>query len=162
MSKIKNRMLILILTLIASCNMTNKKVQKQSYSANIENFIDFELRDSLGNNLLKSNFTIDVIYYDNKGKEHIYFDQDKHASKGYIIINNEYVRLFLILPDFEKEISETYVRFNKGSVDIFKTKFDINTTKTNIVKDKVWFNDKLIWDKDSNKRVILPPHQINL
>lgn len=144
MYKVINGIFILLLT--QSCNSMNK-TDKQKHSANIESFIDFELRDSLGNNLLKSNFTIEIIYYDNKGKEHVYFDKDKHASKGYIVINNdENVRLFLNLPVSGKNISKTYVRFNKGYVDIFETEFNINHNRTNIERNKIWFNKKLIWD----------------
>lgn len=141
-----------LFTLVSCSDKSSDNVEeKRTVQGFLESHIDFELKDNKGNNLLlNKDYTIDVIYFDAKGKEHIFYDKDLADPKGYSNIHEDKsVRLYLKHPDWNtksgKHTAETFVKFNKGKLEVFKCEFEVN--KGYIVRQKVWLNDKLIWHK---------------
>lgn len=154
--------IIASLGLLFSCN--NENIDSGSWiQANRTNFIDLTIKDKAGNNLLfhKTPDCITekdiVVFYKNKNSEltPVYNSNLTH-SKGYVFSEND-VRLYFILPDKNKTISSTFVKFKHSAIYEFKSEFYIS--KNNISLKNVWFENILIWnEKDGllKAEIILP------
>lgn len=145
---------------------------KLQTASNIDSFIDLYIINEEGNNVFDPEYqglnNLEILIP--KGRRFIkFYDPISFAPEGYIINSDYSVRIFLNLPPINKNYSYTYIRFNGGKIITIKTEFSISNPQSinhvtygggSIVKEKIWFNTKLIWESTSG--TIIPCIEINL
>ncbi len=80
---------------------------------------------------------------------------DNDCQKDCFVANLEGIKYLNLTPstDFIKgNYSETKIELSNGESDIIKAEFDLS--KNNIICTKVWYNEILMWEASSIKRVI--------
>lgn len=155
--------IIASLGVLFSCNNENIDGESRGQFANRTNFIDLTIKDNAGNNLLfhKTPDCITekdiTVFYKNRNSELVpVCNPNLTHSRGYVFSEND-IRLYLILPDKNKTISFTFVKFKDSTICEFKSEFCIS--KNNISLKNIWFENILIWnekDKVLKAEIILP------
>jgi hypothetical protein len=140
-------------------NLSGQKLQTAS---NIDSFIDVFIVNEKNENVFdpkyKGKHELNILIL--KGKKFVkFYAPNSYASEGYIVNSDYSIRIFLNLPPVNSNHSDTYIKYDDNKPIIIKTEFKItNPTPTNqaifggdsIIKDKIWFNSKLIWDSASD------------
>ncbi len=137
---------------------------KVQTASNVDSHIDVYLIDEKGENVFapeyqgKRNFEV----LTPKRRRFVkFYDPLSYAPNGYVINSDYSIRIFLNLPSIGDSHSSTYVRFNKGKIIRIKTDFYISIPDSvnqtfgggTIAKERIWFNDLLIWESSNNTTV---------
>lgn len=132
----------IIAIFLASCSDENNK----SGGVNIDVDVNIYLENSMGENLIdtdnyqSANFKI--YFYNNSVKEYL------NPPNFFIINENNIVAMRLFLNDNKNEENPvTYIKWNETDTDTLKAHFNRSRgNNENVICDKVWLNDKLVWD----------------
>lgn len=132
--------------------------EKLQTASNIDSFIDLYIIDEKNNNMFDPKYqglnNLEVLILKN-GHFLRFYNPLIYASNGYVVNSDFSIRLFLNLPPINKNYSHTYIRFNKNKIITIRTEFRISHSQLtdsvrfgggSIVKERIWFNNKLIWD----------------
>ncbi|MBF0761702.1 hypothetical protein IR148_11665 [Dysgonomonas mossii] len=154
---------IMSLFILNSCGDNDDNNLQNNYSAKF-NHIDLVVKDSKGNNLLyqktPGNYTKDdikIFYYDSKGSLVLFNNPNLQASKGFVFSEND-LRLFLVLPQRNTTLSKTLIQFGDNIRLELISEFNVSTES--ILLSKVWVNNEIIWDSNSDKmsaEIIIAP-----
>lgn len=143
------------------------------YGSNIDSQIRLRVSDARGRDLLNPNSrskkAVDAskikLYYVKDGKEKLYYRGNYDVPTGVELLTPEgmqsaYYALRVFLDcESEENVTTTILEWPDGRRDVFKAEFYRNSEKAYIVLvQKVWLNDKLIWDRMKNSR--WEPYQI--
>jgi hypothetical protein len=111
--------------------------------------------DADANNILDTTDGINAseikLYYKNNDEWNYYFDGNMDFSKGFQVFTMEgekYLKLFPSDIYYDEIYSETKIAYSENDFDILKCEFYFN--KSNIFCTKIWLNDSLAWDQNSN------------
>ncbi len=155
--------IIASLSVLFSCNNENINSESQAQFFNRTNFIDLTIKDKAGNNLLfhKTPNCITekdiTVFYKNGNSELVaIYNPNLTHSRGYVFSENE-IRLYLMLPDKNKSVSYTFIKFKNNLIFEFKSEFCVN--ENNISLKNIWFENAPIWnEKDGllKAEIVLP------
>lgn len=143
--------IITSLSVLFSCNNENTDSKSLVQLANRTNFIDLTIKDKIGNNLLfhKTPGCITekdiTVFYKNEDSELVAINNPNLTHARGFIFSESDIRLYLILPDKNKNISYTFIKFKNDIICEFKSEFSIS--KDNITLKNIWFENLLIWNE---------------
>lgn len=122
--------------------------------------MEIRVVDAQGNNLLDPTLpspkTVDAsklkLYWVKEGKEELFDRKTADFPKGVFLLPPKEtglsyytMRLFLNVETHEK-ITTTILEWEDGHRDIIKAEFDRPENTSSIFQQRIWVNDKLIWD----------------
>lgn len=149
----KTLLILLTAFTLFSCN----KSEETEHQYNLDTGIEFSVFNSLNEDLLDPNTSGHLIESDIKlfyvinGKTKEVFNPGLDYPRNFHIYRhiNEY-RVSISLNDTETSNKPiTYIKWNNTDIDTIETTY-IRTNNA-IMKNKVWFNGHLIWDRSLNQ-----------
>lgn len=121
----------------------------------IDTGVDIMYVNEDGENLLEGENPINIsnitVYHKIGSEWTRYFKGNLDYPKGLmpIEINNEkYLRIFVSTEVVQDQISETKLVFSENDEDLIKT--ELNLSANNTIVKKVWYNNDLKWETESN------------
>ncbi len=146
--------LLWLLFLLPGC--TKEQPSKTIIDGNME----IRVIDAQGNDLLnpeiQSPKTVNVsklkIYYVKEGREELFYQSMAQAPAGILLLSPQgtglsyyMIRVFLNVGINEK-IATTILEWEDGHRDIIKVEYDRPANTSSIIQQRIWVNDKLLWD----------------
>lgn len=144
---------VLMVSIIFSCKNDDDDCCK-----NIESVISINVKDSQNIDLLDPNSEaidinlIKIFYVDNYGILQEVNNSQLDNNKGYNVIlpdsNSSFyeIQVQLNVDYFENNVSYTYIEWSAEDIDKLKTQF--NLSNGNIIANKIWLNDEIVWESN--------------
>lgn len=146
----------------------NPIMNSQDLYPYIESFVDLIIDDEIGRNIAATlsaeEHKLSVYYLTKTGKMRLCNDPKSFAPKGYSINEtNSSIRIYIPIPDDGEEYSYVFLSVDNKFPHEIKAKYKISPQNEsnsqllltdNIKRNKIWWDNKLIWDSESDDSII--------
>ncbi|GGG95336.1 hypothetical protein GCM10011416_11070 [Polaribacter pacificus] len=149
----KKTILLLACTLIFSCT----KNDTPNYGGVNESGAWFYVKDSQGNNLVDPNTPNAYkeneikIYHIINGVEKLMYDSNLDNPKFFTITQEDGLYKFGLGMSLDSSVDYpiSYIQWNDTDRDTIKTEY--LREQGSVIKQKIWFNDQLVWEHEFGK-----------